>query len=150
MPVNNLKFTAEAWNPGGWNRAPKIDGRVGVETASSFPFLDMEMSWDVKGDLTFGVYMKPNQELKYLNNGSAHTPGCFKAINTGVCHRLTKLTMVNEDNVDLKLDELYPEHFGALDKADLLKDFEVPTLGARAAELDVASKDEVGRATKKR
>jgi hypothetical protein len=94
--------------------------------------------------------MKPNQQLKYLNAGSAHTPGCFKAIKTGVCYRLTKLTTVDKDSVDLKLDEIYPEHFDALNKANLLKDFEAPTLGVKMAELEAASKDEVGQATKKR
>jgi hypothetical protein len=52
--------------------------------------------------------------------------------------------------VDLKLDEIYPEHFDALNKANLLKDFEAPTLGVKMAELEAASKDEVGQATKKR
>jgi hypothetical protein len=47
--------------------------------------------------------------------------------------------------VDLKLDEIYPEHFDALNKANLLKDFEAPTLGVKTA-----SKDEVGQAMKKR
>jgi hypothetical protein len=89
--------------------------------------------------------MKPNQQLKYLNAGSAHTPGCFKAIKTRVCYHLTKLTTVDEDSVDLKLDEIYPEHFDALNKANLLKDFEAPTLGVKTA-----SKDEVGQAMKKR
>jgi hypothetical protein len=69
---------------------------------------------------------------------------------TGVCYRLTKLTTVNENNEDMKLFKIYPEHFGALNKADLLKNFEVPTLGAKAAALEVASKDEVKEATKKR
>jgi hypothetical protein len=52
--------------------------------------------------------------------------------------------------VDLKLDEIYPEHFDALNKVILLKDFEAPTLGVKTAELEAASKDEVGQATKKR
>jgi hypothetical protein len=69
---------------------------------------------------------------------------------TRVCYHLTKLTTVNENNEDMKLDEIYPEHFGALNKADLLKNFEAPTLGAKAAALEVASKDEVEQAPKKR
>jgi hypothetical protein len=127
-----------------------VGGDVGVETADRFPFLDMEMSWDDEGNLKFSVHMKPNQELKYLNQGSAHTPGCFKAITTGICHRLTKLTTVDENNVDMKLDEIYPEHFAALNKADLLKDFEAPTLGAKAAELQATSEDVESQAKKKR
>jgi hypothetical protein len=50
----------------------------------------------------------------------------------------------------MKLDKIYPEHFGALNKVDLLKNFEAPTLGAEAAALEAASKDEVEQATKKR
>jgi hypothetical protein len=45
----------------------------------------MELSWSDEGTLKFGVHLKLNQQLKYLNAGSAHTPGCFKAIMTGVC-----------------------------------------------------------------
>ena len=146
---DKLLFTAEVWTPGE-EKAPKVRGKVGAKTADCFPFLDMELSWSDEGILQFGVHLKPNQQLKYLNAGSAHTPGCFKAITTGVCYRLTKLTTVDENNVDLKLDEAYPEHFGALNKAGLLKNFEPPTLGAKAAELEAASKDEVGQATKKR
>jgi hypothetical protein len=146
---DKLTFTAEVWTPGE-DTAPKVGGKVGTYTENEFPFLDMELSWSDNGTLKFGVHMKPNQQLKYLNTGSAHTPGCFKAIKTGVCYRLTKLTTVNEDSVDLKLNEIYPEHFDALNKANLLKDFEAPTLGVKTAELEAASKDEVGQATKKR
>jgi hypothetical protein len=87
----------------------------------------MELSWSDNATLKFSVHLKLNQQLKYLNAGSAHTPGCFKAIKTGVCYRLTKLTTVDEDSVDLKLDEIYPEHFDTLNKANLLKDFEART-----------------------
>jgi hypothetical protein len=71
-------------------------------------------------------------------------------ITTGVCYRLTKLTTINKTSVDMKLDEIYPEHFSALNKADLLNNFNVPTLGAKAAELKAALEDEFGQATKKR
>jgi hypothetical protein len=143
-----LKFTAELWSPGG-PEAPKI-GKVGVVTTEYFPFLDMELTWDEQGDLKFGVHLKPNQELKYINAGSAHTPGCFKAITTSVCHRLTKLTSIDEDSTHKKLDELYPEHFNALNKAELMKHFEVPTLGTKAAEINAASRNVVKQAIKKR
>jgi hypothetical protein len=69
---------------------------------------------------------------------------------TRVCYQLTKLTTIDENSADMKLDEIYPEHFGALSKADLLKIFDAPTLGAKAAELNAALEDEVGQATKKR
>jgi hypothetical protein len=110
----------------------------------------MELSWRDEDTLKFGVHLKPNQQLKYLNVGSAHTPGCFKAIMTGVCYRLTKLTTINENSANMKLNEIYPEHFSALNKADLLKNFEAPTLGTKVAELKAALEDEVRQATKKR
>jgi hypothetical protein len=121
-----------------------LGGRVGTETSYQPPFLDMEMSWNDEGELKFGVHLKPNQELKYLNAGSTRTPGCFKAITMGVCYCLMKLTTVDKNSADMKLDKIYPEHFGALDKADVLRDFEAPTLVAKAAELEAASKDVVG------
>jgi hypothetical protein len=71
--------------------------------------------------------MKPNQQVKYLNKGSAHTNACFKAIPAGVYHRLTKLTSVDERNANKSLVELYPDHFKALRKADPIVD-KVPTL----------------------
>ena len=142
-------FTAKVWTPWGEN-APKVGGKVGTQIADQFPFLDMELSWSKDGTLKFSVHLKPNQQLKYLNAGSAHTPGCFKAITTGVCYHLTKLTTVNKNSADMKLDEIYPEHFGALSKADLLNNFEAPTLGTKVAELEAALEDEVGQAMKKR
>ena len=82
---------------------------------------------DDMGDIAFGVYMKPNQDLKYLNKASLHTPGCFKAIITGVSKHLTKLTMVNEQNGNLPFDQIYPKHFEALKQADLVSS-RIPTL----------------------
>ena len=60
--------------------------------------------------------------------GSAHTPGCFKAITTGVYKRLAKLTTQTEENKKKRLDELYPVHFGALSDANLLNNSTIPTL----------------------
>jgi hypothetical protein len=88
-----LKFTAVIWTP---NTTEKIKvGKVTNLTTNSFPFLDMEMRWDDSGSLKFGVHMKPNQQLKYLNSSSSHNPGCIKAIPNGVSHRLAKLTSVD-------------------------------------------------------
>ena len=71
--------------------------------------------------------MKPNQQLKCLNQGSAHTPKCFKAIPQGVCQRLAKLTTVTEKNANKTLKEIYPDHFKALETAKLVTD-SIPTL----------------------
>ena len=63
--------------------------------------------------------MKPNQKLKYLNNGSCHTNSCFKAIPWGVFGRLANLTSRTRKNLKCKIDELYPDHYEALKDAEL-------------------------------
>jgi hypothetical protein len=56
-----------------------------IVKSSFFPFLDMKMTWSDEGDLCFGVYLKPGQQLKYLNSVRARiSPHCFKAITKGV------------------------------------------------------------------
>jgi hypothetical protein len=131
-----LIFTAEVWLPGQGDAGETV-GKTSVTTNETFPFLDMDMSWDKKtGKLVFGVHLKPNQQLKYLNEGSSHTPGCFKAISSGVCHRLAKLTTMDTDNGDKKLDELYPKHFEALSSAGLLEGKRIPTLREKKTELE--------------
>ena len=77
-----LQFKAEVWKPGE-NNMENV-GKTSVNNCDYFPFLDMEMRWGANSELTFNVHIKPNQEIKYLNDGSSHTPGCFKAITTGV------------------------------------------------------------------
>jgi hypothetical protein len=82
-----LIFTVSIWREMENNEAshPKAE----VVKSSHFPFLDMKMTWLDKGDLRFGVYLKPGQQLKYLNSDNSHTPPhhCFKAI--------TKESLVN-------------------------------------------------------
>jgi hypothetical protein len=79
----------------GWTPDEDFIAKIGkVETSIDpfFPFLDMKMHWDANDSLSFSVFIKPNQELKYLNADSSHTPGCFKAIPKGISHRLALLT----------------------------------------------------------
>jgi hypothetical protein len=109
-----LQFTAEVWKPNG-EKIPKLDNKVQTNTDTFFPFLDMQLTWNEANGLSFGVHLKPNQELKYLNKGSAHTLGCFKAITNGVCHRLTKLTSISDVTAEKTLNELYPAHFKVLE-----------------------------------
>lgn len=146
-----LSFTAEIWRPEGVESGEvEKMGKVTMSSDRKFPFLDMEMWWNESNKLEFGVYLKPNQELKYLNAGSSHTPGCFKAIPTGVYHRLTKLTSMKEGNKDSRLDELYPKHFESLRKANLVKDG-IPTLGEKAKEIEEnRDKDEDVKLKKRR
>lgn len=143
-----LKFTAVLWKPNG-PPEEKV-GKVSVSTDKTFPFLDMKLQWKEDDTLFFSVFLKPNQELKYLNAGSSHNPGCLKAIPNGVCHRLAKLTTANDETNPKGLDELYPDHFGALSKANLLNDFEIPTLEMKLQEIQATKVDTETNKIKKR
>jgi hypothetical protein len=67
-----LVFTVSIWRQDGENKAthPKAE----IHKSSVFPFLEMKMSWSKNGDLRFRAYLKPGQQLKYLNNISTHPP----------------------------------------------------------------------------
>lgn len=112
-----LQFTAEIWG------ADREDGtsstKVSISKKAAFPYLDMEMYW-VGTELQFRVHLKENQQLKYLNKGSAHTSACFRAIPTGVFGRLAKLTSATGESSNKSLEELYPKHAEALKIANLV------------------------------
>jgi hypothetical protein len=89
-----LRFTAVVWKPSTIDHDTRKattsttnawhDPQVSATTDSTFPFLDMELSWTSDATLSFGVHLKPNQQLKYLNNSSSHTDSCLKAITNSV------------------------------------------------------------------
>ena len=145
-----LIFTAEIWEPNG--TISSNNDKVTINCTDEFPFLDMELFWDEfdNNKLAFQIHRKRNQPLKYLNNGSSHTPSTYKAIPQGVCQRLTKLTTVSDDNKDRKLDDIYPDHFEALNKAKLLRNLEIPTLGDSKAAMEAEPIGEEAEAIKKR
>jgi hypothetical protein len=87
----------------------------------------MKMSWSDEGALQFGVYMKPGQQLKYLNSASSHPPHCFKAITKGVYGRLASLTSLTSESRFKSIKDLYPNHHDALNHAGLSPKY-VPTL----------------------
>lgn len=74
IPLHQV-FTADVWG----------------ETGPSFPYLDTAL-YGRKKELKFKVHLNENQQqLKYLNKGSAHTSKCFVAIPSRVIGRLAKL-----------------------------------------------------------
>jgi hypothetical protein len=66
--------------------------------------------WETRAKLNFQAHLKPNQELKYLNQGSNHTKVMSKAIPHGVLSRLTKLTTMTDEDKNMRMNALYPEH----------------------------------------
>jgi hypothetical protein len=77
------------------------------------------MTWSDEGDLRFGEYLKPGQELKYLNNDSSHPPHCFKAITKEVFGWLASLTLLTNKSRYKPIKDLYPQHHRALKLAGL-------------------------------
>ena len=148
---NFLKFTAVIWDPFSEHDTSTIDNNnISIAQSNTFPFLDMEMYWGDNKVLKYKVHVKKNQQLKYLNKGSSHTPGCCKAIPSGVIKRLTKLTTVDNENADKVLAEIYPVHFDALTKANLIKQESIPTLGMSNKQMEKEKNDTASQALKKR
>jgi hypothetical protein len=102
---------------------PKAEG----VKCSHFPFLDLKMTWSDEGGLRFGVYLKPGQQLKYLNSDSSHPPHCFKAITKGVFSQLESLTSLTNESRYKSIKDLYPQHHRALKLAGLVPKY-IPTL----------------------
>ena len=123
----HLKFTLDIWNPDSPEEETSSNKRVTINRNSAFPYLDMEFYW-LQDKLQFRVHLKPNQLLKYLNKGSTHTNSCFSSIPHGVIRRLTTLTSITQDNKSTRINELYPHHALALEKAGLITPAEYPTL----------------------
>jgi hypothetical protein len=121
-----LQFTCEVWLDNTVRPTPELSAEeakkneVAIQRGKTFPCLGMELYWSTKGELQFQVHLKPNQQLKYLNDGSVHTKACIKAISEGVHQTLAKLTTITEENQDKTLNEMYPMHFEALSHAGLI------------------------------
>ena len=113
---------ADLWKPSN-NINPiteKVTEVFSITKGKFFPYLDIQMFWETDDKLEFKVYNKPNQKIKYANNGSCHTKHCLKAIPWGVLSRLAKLASKSKENLETKINELYPEHAEALLKAGLM------------------------------
>ena len=94
-----LQFTKEVW--GIEDDKTIINKTLTIISDEVFPYLDMEMFWNPRGELRFQIHLKPNQKLQYLNSDSTHLPSTLKAIPVGVLQRLSKLTFASKklDNV---------------------------------------------------
>ena len=75
-------------------------------TNDELPFLDMKMSRSPEGDLQFGVIRENEQQLKYVGQGSTHTPGTLRTIPSGVPNRLAKFTSRNPSIHSEALDKI--------------------------------------------
>ena len=108
--TEDISFTAEIWQPSLTSTTIQVNDDITIVQGPCFPYLDMTISWNCRGELRFKVYTKPNQQLKYLNKGSCHTHHCFTAIPRGVFGRLARLTSKTRRNLKTPINELYPDH----------------------------------------
>eukprot|EP00957_Ditylum_brightwellii_P176381 13431483-Ditylum_brightwellii.AAC.1 len=83
LKVNKLvgegffQFLIKLWNPPNNQLQPEQGGKdagkwmkkVKLVNKSKIPFLDMNLRW-IENDLTFSIYRKENQQLKYVNKAS--------------------------------------------------------------------------------
>jgi hypothetical protein len=90
----DLQFTMEIWCPGKTSQPLPISEvlvegigifhQVSIKGNTSFPYLDIQLSWSDKGKLCFGVYKKPAELVKYLNHNSHHHHNHRAAVLSGV------------------------------------------------------------------
>lgn len=92
-----------------------------LKSVSSFKWSDGGVTKLYIGTLSFSVYNKPNQVIKYLNKSSTQKRSVFHAIPKGVLQRLHNLTSFDVTNFHATADELYPLHYSGLVKAGLVK-----------------------------
>eukprot|EP00957_Ditylum_brightwellii_P008439 639375-Ditylum_brightwellii.AAC.1 len=80
-----------------------------------------------KNDLSFSVYHKKNQAIKYINRESCHQTAVFKAIPAGVFTRMGRLTSITNENKNMTITSLYLTHADDLKKVNLLPK-RIPTI----------------------
>jgi hypothetical protein len=82
LQTQDIQFTMEIWSPGEVSRPiPETEilvlgigqfHRVTINGGSSFPYLDIKLSWNEDDRLNFNVNKKPNKLVNYLNTHSQH------------------------------------------------------------------------------
>jgi hypothetical protein len=86
-----------------------------VNGDSSFPYLDIKLSWNNRNNLLFSVYKKPGKLVKYLNMDSYHHRHHKAAVLTNVELCLALLTILTPTNAEMSISNIY------LDKHDALQ-----------------------------
>ncbi len=127
----DMQFTMEIWQPGLPTKilkgseitVPRIGtfNHISINRNTSFPYLDIQLSWTDAGQLRFNVYRKPGKLIKYLNTDSHHHNNYKTAVLQGVELCLDLLTMVSDKNKNLSLSYIYPDKHEALSIAGQVK-----------------------------
>ena len=86
-----LNFTCDLWDPKSLQKTDELLD-ITINSEEHFPYLDLEMFWNLNDNLQFLVHQRKNQQLKYLNASSNHTRVGTEAIPSCVFNRLANLT----------------------------------------------------------
>ena len=83
----------------------------------------MSFYWDKFDRLAMKAYSKSRQKIQYISKQSTHRRLYLTAISSGVLKRLSRLTSQDDLGIaqNKRINELYPDHWNALLKANLVK-----------------------------
>jgi hypothetical protein len=87
---------------------------ISINGNTSFPYLDIQLSWTDGGKLRFNVYKKPGKLIKHLNTKGHHHKNHKKAVLQVVELHLALLTLVSDENKNLSLLNTYQDKHKAL------------------------------------
>ncbi len=89
---------------------------ININRNTSFPYLDIQLSWTDAGKLRCNVYKKPGKLIKYLTTDSHHHTNHKTAVLQGV-----ELRLVSDENKNLSLSDIYPDKHEAPSIASQIK-----------------------------
>jgi hypothetical protein len=127
----DIQFTIEIWQPGETSQ-PLPTSEVSVEGIgtfqqasingnTSFPYLDIQLSWNDEGKLYCGVYKKPGELVKYLKNDSHHHQNHKAIVLSSVELHLALLTTKTAANENQSISDVYPDKHESLTISGQLK-----------------------------
>ena len=70
-------------------------------TTYTFTYLKLEIFWNDEEILVFKVYLKANQNMKYINKSCIQMNTTFKATPIVIFNRLAKVTLRTEETFEL-------------------------------------------------
>lgn len=104
-PTSSIKlvcFMAEVWGKEANDSTPSK--LITVNTGKKFQYLNIELLLEFDS-IRFGLYLKPNEKLKYLNKWSVHMNAMFKIIPNGEIGQLAKLTSKTKKSENKKIHD---------------------------------------------
>jgi hypothetical protein len=121
----------EIWRPGNTSQPlptseASVEGigtfhQVSINGNTSFPYLDIQLSWNDEGKLYFRVYRKLSKLVKCLNNDRHHHQNHKAAVLSGVKLCLALLITKTAANENQSISDIYPDKHEALKIAGQLK-----------------------------